>query len=231
MFRDEKIKIGLCDDEKVIHDLISDILGAAYTIVHYYSGVELLENEEPMDCLLLDIDMPGMDGIETARNLNRRGVTYRIIMLTSKTERFKEAFEINAFRFVTKPIEEEELLRAIDDVQRRMLGTEKVKLYRDGKAYLVAQKEIVYVIANKYSTIIYTEKYEFRSENSLLQWVKDLEPRLFYQCHKSYIVNLAQVEEVQPTYLKMVTGEKVAVSRRKWKELQMKYMDYDVEYR
>jgi DNA-binding LytR/AlgR family response regulator len=231
MSKDEKLKIGLCDDEKAVHDLISGILDSEYVLIHYFSGEELLEGEEILDCLLLDIDMPEMDGIEVARHLNRRGVSYRIIMLTSKSERFKEAFEINAFRFVTKPVDEKELRHAIEDVYHRMLGTEKVKIYKEGKAYTVSQKEIVFIMANRYSTIIYTAQQEFRSEKSLVQWAQILEPKLFYQCHKSYIVNLARVIELENAYVRMSTGEKVAVSRRKWKDLQMKYMDYDVEYR
>jgi DNA-binding LytR/AlgR family response regulator len=231
MLRDRKLIIGLCDDEKVVHELISAKLEREYDLIHYYSGEELLESEATWDCLLLDIDMPEMDGIEVAKHLRHRHMTCRIIMLTGKTERFKEAFEINAFRFVTKPIDEEELYRAIEDVQRRMLGTEKVKLYREGRAYIIPQKEIDFIMANKYSTIIYTAKYEFRSEKSLAQWIQVLEPKLFFQCHKSYIVNLAQVAELENTYLRIFTGEKVAVSRRKWKELKMKHMDYDVEYR
>jgi CheY-like chemotaxis protein len=58
MSKDEKLKIGLCDDEKAVHDLISGILDSEYVLIHYFSGEELLEGEENLDCLLLDIDMP-----------------------------------------------------------------------------------------------------------------------------------------------------------------------------
>lgn len=74
---------------------------------HIYSAQELLSFQKEIDFLLLDIDMPKMDGIAAARILNARGIDYKIVMLTSKSERFKEAFRIGAFRFVTKPVSEE----------------------------------------------------------------------------------------------------------------------------
>lgn len=103
--------VGICDNEYYVHSAIMEILnanarnmGLRFSFLHFYSAYGLLLSEEVMDCLLLDIDMPGTDGIEAARQLNKRRMLYKIIIITSKTERFKEGFEIGAFRFVTKPI-------------------------------------------------------------------------------------------------------------------------------
>ncbi|MCM1106254.1 MAG: LytTR family DNA-binding domain-containing protein [Blautia sp.] len=220
------LKIGLCDDEKAIHALVAEILGKDYVLLHFDSAEQLLASKEPMDCLLLDIDMPEMDGIEAARKLQRRGISYKIIMLTSKRERFKEAFEINAFRFVTKPIDSNELLRALEDVYRRLLGVTKVTVYREGVSYELTQNRIVYIAANRSETIVYTREEQFRSEGSLAQWQEILEKKLFFQCHKSYIVNLAEIESIGDAALQMKTGDKVEVSRRKRRELQSRYMKF-----
>ena len=118
------LAVGLCDDESHTHDTINTMLLAyseindiRFNIVHYYSAQELLTADDKLDFLLLDIDMPEMDGIEAASRLRKKGVEYKIVMLTGKIERFKEAFEISAFRFVSKPINVKELYRAIDDVR------------------------------------------------------------------------------------------------------------------
>lgn len=115
--------VGICDDEYYVHSIITEILnanaqnmGLRFSFLHFYSAYEVLSSDKVMDGLLLDIDMPGTDGIEAARQLNRKGMFYKIIIITSKIERFKEGFEIGAFRFVTKPISDRELCKAVGDV-------------------------------------------------------------------------------------------------------------------
>ena len=127
----EKLRIGICDDEKVINGIMETII-ASYgeeknivtDITYYESGIALLNSHDVpnLDILFLDIDMPELDGVETAYKLNECKHHCKIVMLTSKVERFKEAFKIGAFRFVTKPIEEQEVFDAMDDVRARMIG-------------------------------------------------------------------------------------------------------------
>ena len=118
-------------------------MGLRFSFLHFYSAYGLLSSKEMMDCLLLDIDMPETDGIEAARQLNRKGKLYKIIIITSKTERFKEGFEIGAFRFVTKPISDMELCKAVEDVHKCRIGMDRVQVYRDGISYNIMQKDIL----------------------------------------------------------------------------------------
>ena len=134
--------VGICDDEYYVHSIITEALnanarnmGLRFSFLHFYSAYGLLSSKEMMDCLLLDIDMPETDGIEAARQLNRKGKLYKIIIITSKTERFKEGFEIGAFRFVTKPISDMELCKAVEDVHKCRIGMDRVQVYRDGISY------------------------------------------------------------------------------------------------
>lgn len=235
--RDERLIIGLCDDEEMVHIRMERMLGKYQTertraieIKHFYSGMELLEFEEELDALLLDIDMPQMDGIEAAHQLNKRGIKYRIIMLTSKVERFKETFEIGAFRFVTKPVMEEELFRAIDDVQERMLGREKITLYDNRVKVKIEQRDIYYIMADGTQTVVYVKNASYRSGKSLGQWEQELEEKLFIRAHRSYIVNLAKIEKFE-TDITLISGEKIPVGRRRRRELNQDYIKFDTRYR
>lgn len=83
--------VGICDDEYYVHSIIMETLnanaqnmGLRFSFLHFYSAYGLLSSEEMMDCLLLDIDMPETDGIEAARQLNRKGMLYKIIIIISK---------------------------------------------------------------------------------------------------------------------------------------------------
>lgn len=233
----QKLILGLCDDEEAIHrslerkfDEYKETKVYEIELQHFYSAKELLNFRGEMDALLLDIDMPQMDGIEAAHYMNKRGISYKIIMLTSKTHRYKEAFQIGAFRFVSKPIEEEELFQAIDDVWERSLGKKAVTLYSNRRPTTVCQRDIYYIMADGTQTVVFMKHTSCRSEKSLEQWEQELEREMFLRTHRSYIVNLGKIESIGKE-ITLVSGEKILMSKRKRKEVESAYMEYDIRYR
>jgi len=234
------LRIGICDDEKVIHEIMTKAIEEYSrkseldcSVTCYMSGVELIDSQdiEKLDVLFLDIEMPELDGVETAYKLNRVNNHFRIIMLTSKVERFKDAFKIGAFRFVTKPIEKSEVFEALDDVRNRMFGMKMLELHRDGRVYSVLQRNIVYVMSDRTSTYVFTKKYDYRSDASLTWWENELDNRLFVRCHKSYIVNVSKIANIDKNGIQLITGERLPVARRRFAEVEQRLMEYDTKYR
>lgn len=85
------LKIGICDDKKMIVKALKEILeecmeeeGIQGEITAFYSGQELLTGYSGEEAVFLDIDMPGMDGIETGQNIRKRGYDCKIIMATKR---------------------------------------------------------------------------------------------------------------------------------------------------
>lgn len=235
---DNRFVIGICDDERYTHIEVSKILdahaeekGISISIVDYYSAAELLKGDEKLDVLILDIDMPDMDGIEAGHELRRRNIDYKIIMLTGHLDRFKEAFEIEAFRFAVKPIKKDELVRDVEEALFRCALLNKIKVYKDKILYEIAQKDVLYVEANQSSTLIFTANSEYRSENALSDWEMILDAKTFIRCHKSFIVNMSVIEEIQDRVIRITNGYKVPVSRRYRKQLMMSYVEYDTRWR
>lgn len=234
----DKMTIGLCDDENYVHDLVDKIIKkyakenhVEIFIEHFWTSEELLNNSKELDILFLDIDIPEMDGIEVGHKLRKRNVNYKIIMLTGREDRFREAFEIEAYRFITKPIDEEKIFHSIDAVRDTNILKRKVEVFRNGVQYRIPQKEILYVEANRSSTLVFTANYEFRSEHTLSVWLEILDERSFFQCHKSFIVNMGKIEVVKDVYILMINGDRVAVSRRLRKAFLNAYMLYDTKWR
>lgn len=233
-----KFLIGVCEDEKCVHDIVNNLLdryanmrNIEYEVIPFFSGMELLESTQEMDLLFLDIAMPGLDGIETARKLNVRGISYKIVLLTGKTEYLKEGYKVGAFRFVTKPIAEQEFFEAVDDVRACMLGREEITVYRDRIPYRVQQKEIYYIMADGAQTIICTKNESFRSEKILKDWEKEMDSRLFVRCHRSYLVNLSKIMWVEKDFVRLCSDEKISLSRRQKKSIEKAFMIYDTRYR
>lgn len=232
------LTFGLCDDEQHIHDAVEEMMecykkenNVDIQLIHYDSAQKMLERRDKLDCLLLDIEMPKMDGIEAGLKLRNWNMEYKIIMLTAREDRFRDAFKIGAFRFVSKPVDKIELYKAIDDVREHMVACQNVIVYRNGVSYNIPQKDILYIEADRSSTLIFTSNLEFRSEYSLVMWKEILDERVFFQSHKSFIVNLSKVEDIQANVIRLVNGDKVSVSRRLRTSLLKAYMIYDTRWR
>lgn len=110
-FKSELV-IGLCDDDLHIYESMKDVLSeynlrnnTSSRLYYYNSAEQLLAQKNKLDVLFLDIDMPKISGIEAAAKLQRRGIDYKIVMLSVREDKYRDAFRIGAFRFVPKPIE------------------------------------------------------------------------------------------------------------------------------
>lgn len=167
------MKIILCDDERQIHEDIR-AYAAQYTqkksiviqLEDCYSAEELIELGEHGDAVLLDIDMPGMDGIEAARILRKENRKLTIVMLTGKRERFKEAFMIGAVRFVTKPVEADELFEALDYVTLSSAGQEFLKVRYNGSECEIMQRNICVIEAKSDYLEIYSKDRRYESRET-----------------------------------------------------------------
>lgn len=231
----EVIKIGLCDDEEHAHEAVAKMIldyqkkrECSMEVIHYFSGGELLETEEALQILLLDIDMPQMDGIEAAFRLREQGKMCRIIMLTSKRERFKEAFKIGAYRFVTKPIDVAELEEALDDAWDTLLGYEQVELKYGTMICHFFQYQIDYLQACGDYVKIHVGEKICESTRTLKSWKDELDSRLFIDCHKSYIVNLRSVSRAEKDKLLLNNGEKIPIARRRREEVLQAFVEFDI---
>lgn len=232
------ITISVCDDEEYIHKIIEEKVkiysrdnDMPYELFCYSSGQELLDGNKDYDILLLDIEMPGMDGIETAQRLIEQKKECKIIMLTSNVARFKEAFKIGAQRYVTKPIDEEELFEALDEMRKRLIGKRIFTFSNRGIDYPVMEKNIMHIMADKNATIISTEKNEYRSQQTIKKWAEILDQRLFFQCHRSFLVNMGFVDDVGNGEARLKNGERIPIARRKYNDFLRAFASYDTVYR
>lgn len=233
----EKRVIGLCDDQMAVamrlKKIISDILqeeGENWEICLFDSGEKLLETAELINVVFLDIEMPGLDGIETGKELKRRNPDCKIIMATGKVERFKEAFHIQAMRFITKPFDKREIEEALKAVEKSHVGNAKIELYYLRNSYQIEQDKIQYIKAYNGYTEYRVENQVFRKDISLNEVEKMLDKRLFVRIHRQYIINMRWIQSYSNGKVEIGDIE-IDVSRRKRKDFEQKYIEYDLNYR
>ncbi|MGB4660260.1 MAG: LytTR family DNA-binding domain-containing protein [Mobilitalea sp.] len=220
--------IGICDDEKMYRSLVIEQLDRYGTennlpleVLEFQSGEELMEQERELNLVLLDIEMQGISGMETAYRLQERNEDLLIIFLTGHKEMMQESFEVNAFRFLLKPLQYHDLERCMNAV-RKELDKGKVILNLDGMQKVVLYKSILYIEADGKNTIVRTLDSSYLTRNTMIEWEEILNKMYFVRCHKTYFINLAYVDEVNKEYIILQNKERVAISRRNRKEFQQK---------
>lgn len=233
----ECVKIALCDDEEGVFYEVRSILEEFSKMNHvdmqvdwFPNGRHLIGQLEQYALVLLDIEMPEMDGISFGREAKRRGYQGKIIMLTGNPGRFQEVFEFQAFRFVTKPIGKEELSRAVQAYLNTRIGAQKISVYRNKREILLKEREICYIRSEKGDSRIFTRTEEFRSDKSLDTWKKILDERLFVRSNRQILVNVAYILMME-SELELITGEKLPYSRRRKRHVQETMDAYDLYYR
>lgn len=225
------VRIGICDDEQTFREQIKLLLeqisrenGLQYELWEYESGMDFLDRGEEIDLLFLDIEMEGISGIQLKDYLQEGG-DIRIIFVTSHVEGMSEAFGKNVYGFLEKPLDagkmEKYLLRVWQDIQE-----ERVLVLKGVQGEIaVKEKDIFYFESDKkYSRMVGREE-EFFCDMGLQQLEEILEPKSFFRCHKSYLVNLGNISDANQS-IRLKNGESIPVSRRRAKELKDAYLSY-----
>jgi DNA-binding LytR/AlgR family response regulator len=200
-----------------------------FDIITFASGEELLSYKGEIHIILMDIEMERIDGIATTGQLHHRNPDTIVILVTSHVPRFKDGYKVNAFRFMTKPIHKDEFTEYMNDAVAEILGRRLITLRREGVDVSINIKSILYISAQQGYTEVWTTKNTYRSENSLIIWEEQLDPKLFFRCHKKHLVNISQIEDLS-NRIKLKNGDIIDVSRRKHAQLREIFMNYNVTH-
>ena len=218
----ELIQIGVCDDESYMADLLSGNIKSYFEreqieihISRFLSGCELLRSKESFDLLFLDVQMSGLNGFETAKELRRQGFSGFLIFVTVMQEDVFQAFEVQAFDYLVKPLQEHQFLKTMDRLLSEMREhAEKQLLIQKGGEWTVIpfasilyceiMNRKVYLHLNNDSTIDYYDKMEALE--------KKLDQR-FFKCHRSYLVNMEYLKSFKKETAYLTNGETIPVSR------------------
>lgn len=215
------------------------------------NAVEALEliNNVRYSVIFLDIDMPGLNGIDLARQLMDKTDSPAVIFTTAHEEYAFEAFNVHAFDYLLKPITAKRLEEALKTVRERkklncpqppksagktkpasvLRPLEVVPAEENGKTILVRPEEIIYITTDKDSVFIKTESKSYLTRFTLRELESRLNQKMFFRSHRCYLVNIQKMRELIPyfngTYTVVVEDKErseVPVSRtqaRKLKEI------------
>ncbi len=233
------MRIGVCDDLQEAREMLVEMVKHLYPeeeVITYKDGGEVLDETNLPDILLLDIQMSGINGMDTAKRLRQTDKKMLIIFVTAMEEYVFEAFDVDAFHYLVKPFTEEKFEEVFRKAVREL--AERTEMETDTKKemrnFIIKSKdghvainleEIVYAEVFNRKVVIHTlrEKIEYYGK------LKDLEKmagKEFYRSHRSYLVNLAFVRKYDAKTIYLEKGE-VPMAKQNYPEFVKCYLRYN----
>lgn len=214
------MKIAVCDDEPIFLEMIRKELEQYYKsldvmIETFHSGEDLLRvikrNPQIYRCIFLDIEMPGLSGLDTAEKVKEMGLSIPVILLTSHTEYAMQGYEVGAFRFLGKPVEQEKLHQALESVEKMEAEGRRLSVRVDGKDLFIPVEEILYLKSENVYLSIQTEKERYLIRGKIKDQLFQLPEEQFFQIHRSWIINLRKVYSYDGKKVFLTEGTQIPV--------------------
>ncbi len=236
------LKVFIADDEEPARERLKTLLGdiaaqlPAQVVGEARNGMEAIERLPPSGAqvLLLDIQMPGMGGLEVARHLARLEAPPRIIFVTAHDRHAVEAFELNALDYLLKPVRAERLAAALMKAtvpenanleKAAEAPREYLSLAERNRIVLLPVRDILFLRAEEKYVTVRTRVREHLVDEPLIELEKEFVTR-FIRIHRNCLVARAAIrgferapgEEGEPHWLVVLDGleERLPVSRRQW---------------
>ncbi|MGD6960342.1 LytR/AlgR family response regulator transcription factor [Rossellomorea aquimaris] len=235
------MKVAIIDDEPYSREEMKHLL-SSYSWVEVVGeassaekGLEIILIKEP-DVLILDIEMPGMSGVDLAEALQKMKHKPEIVFATAYPDYALKAFRVEAVDYLLKPFEENQLAQTMERLknllkvgvkkQSEIPSMGKLAVQDEDKIVFINPKDILYIFREERETFICTEKKKYTCRLPIKELESKLSTYPFFRVHKSYLVQLPFVEELIPwgsgVYQLKVHGadEAIPVSRNYVKELR-----------
>lgn len=201
------LTIAIVDDEKNMADALKEILtryGAERGIelhADWFSNpvTFLTQYTDRYDLVLLDIDMPDLNGLDTAKKLREMDDTVSLIFVTNMRQYAINGYGVNADDFIVKPVSYFDLAMKLDRIRKKDLRrtTDVVPVKNDGSVKFISVKDVRYVEVLKHRLIYHTLDGDYEERGTL----KKLEPIFmknhFARCNNYCLVNLRFVEGIE----------------------------------
>ncbi|KXA14124.1 MULTISPECIES: LytR/AlgR family response regulator transcription factor [Fusobacterium] len=187
----------------------------------------LQEHAKEVDVLFLDINMPELNGLNLGKIIRKLNPAMKIIFVTAYREYAVDAFEIQAFDYLLKPYSEDRIEKLLSrlSVEKKQISN-KVSISVGEKIMVFNTEDIIVVEADKKESRVYTTKECYLTKMKISDWEEQLPENQFYRCHRSYLVNLSKVREIEPWFNNSFVIHmencpvKIPVSRNNMKEFK-----------
>ena len=229
------MRIAVCDDnpkelERIKgcfcriqgYDLVCSYFDSTSTVM------EILKTENsPYDLYILDIEMPGMNGLKLAKSIREKDSRALFVFLTSYTRYMKDVFDVVTFDFIEKPISDEKLLQILERAATYLnITSQHFSFGYRASRYSLKYDRILYIEKKGRQALIHTFEDVYKTNMTLEEIWKQLNPKSFVHIHSSYIINLYNLDRKDNEIAIMRNGEKLHITKGYRRELAMRNYEF-----
>lgn len=243
-------KVLIADDEAGIRLLLRKVIEKNNGFVvsgeaaDGESAVSLAERLNP-DVIFMDVEMPGLNGVECAKRIQDINPKVIIIFATGHEEYMPKAFELYAFDYITKPFNIHRIHQTLNRISslfeqkenvyssplfQNKSGLGKIVIKNKEGISLIDEEDIIFIQRENRSTVIYTsDGQRYVTSEGLSELEERLDKNLFLRSHKSYIINISMVYKIYPygrwTYVAKLrnTDMDALITHEKYEEIQKRF--------
>jgi two-component system, LytTR family, response regulator LytT len=211
------------DDEELAREELTYLLKSfpeielLQTASNGLEALKAIEEGEP-ELVFLDVQMPGLDGMGVIAKLREKGGPLPHFILTTAFDQYAvEAFRLQAFDYLLKPIEKERLAQSVDRVKRvldekqpqekaseapkSVAQRTKLLVRANNRNLIVDAQDLIYATIDEGTITVVTSHFEGQSNYRTIEELQsNLDPDLFWRVHRSFLVNINKIREVIPWF-------------------------------
>ena len=238
MNNESMLKIAICDDEQPIRDYLKKLTEKCTDAqVHVFAnGEELLSDPTVYDIILLDIslnrkpDSGKPNGMEVAKKI-RETSDVIIIFVTALKEYVFEGYDVGAFHYLLKPVDEQKFMEVMDKAIsqiKKEKNTQPLIIRMDGNYIKIPINNIIYAENEARKIVLHTKNMK-EETYSFYEKMEVLEQKLgshFFRSHRGFLVNLQEVVRYDNANIELKNGDRVFLAKQKYNDFVTAYMNY-----
>ena len=219
--------MAICDNEKIICEYVQQLIreiDSEIIVKIFNSKAELIDSAEDFAIYILDIK--GVGGLDIARSLRSHNSKSVIIFLTGYRDYMEEAFDVNAFHYLIKPIKPERFTKIFSRALNEIGQTEqKIIIKSNDFQHVINVNDILFVESSNKKIIFHTIESIYEVYGTM-DYAQITLGDNFYRCHRCYLVNLAKISAYNSQSIKLINGEELLLAQKKYQEFVKAFMHF-----
>ncbi len=232
------VRVAIVEDEAKLHDYYGKMVEAWGNVKNFRPVMTYVESAEEylfkyggqniFDIIFLDVCMKDMNGMELAHEIRKFDRNVQIVFMTGKSEFVFEGYEIGAVRYLIKPVQEGELMKALDACMEKLGSSREdyLTMKYQGENLRLSRGEILFIQVEGHYLKMRTVDRVYEWKASLKEMLEKLDPVRFVQANRSAVVNLEFVSKITREECILENGEVIPVSRGAYGPLNEAFMKY-----
>ena len=232
------MKIAVCDDDRTTGEQVALLIKEQEPdaeVITFETGEDMIKSQENFEVFFLDVEMKEISGIDAAKHIReeqgKRGREKSIIIfITGYREYMEDAFDVNAFHYLLKPVDEKKFHKVFSRALKEISAKTKqeklsVIIKHDGMQKKVLLKDIYYIESNNKKVVFHTKDGNIDTYGKMDEWENELGDS-FYRCHRGYLVNLEKITAYNADTIDLINGDSLILAQKKYSDFIKAYMRY-----